>query len=95
MKIKLSDLRNVVRTIIESANEDYVVRGGSEVLARPAVGSPAEWNWITINKVTYFNKNELRKEPRGSMDRQFYVFERDGQLYSVPAACMYSVPTVK
>lgn len=88
-------LKSLIKEVLvtESRNE-YVVRGGSEILTRMDSETPRDWKWETFPKVLYFSKEELVKKPRGPQDHQNYVFKRDGKLYAVDSRRLYLQPDV-
>ncbi len=88
MKITLGELRSM----IEEVRDEYVVRGGSEILTRDVGSSPRDWQWEYFQKVLYFPKDSLIKKPRGPTDLQNYVFKKDGKLYAVDARRLFHAP---
>ncbi len=85
-------IQKMVTEVMQESRDDYVVRGGSEILVRGVEDSPKSWRWEYFPKVMYFQKHELVKKPRGPMDLQNYVFKRDGMLYAVDARRLYAQP---
>lgn len=92
MKITIGELRAVIREALVESRDEYVVRGGSEILTRDVDSSPRDWQWEYFQKVLYFPKSSLIKKPRGPTDLQNYVFKKDGKLYAIDARRIYYMP---
>jgi len=92
MKITLGDLKTVIQEALVETRNEYVVRGGSEILVRREDEPKNAWRWETFPKVLYFSPSELVRKPRGPTDLQNYVFKRDGMLYAVDARRFYLMP---
>lgn len=82
----------MISEALREAREEYVVRGGSEILIRGVEEPKNSWRWETFPKVLYFDKSELVRKPRGPTDLQNYVFKRDNVLYAVDARRLFAKP---
>ena len=87
MRISMNELR----ALIESRN-DYVVRGGRELLTKGADEPPTAWRWQYFQKVTYFTPDELVKSPKGMQDRQVWVFKCDDMMFAVAERDFFTRP---
>lgn len=73
---------NELRSLLESSN-DFVVRGGRELLTKGADELSAAWRWQYFQKVLYFTSDELVKAPKSPQDRQVWVFKRDDMMFAI------------
>jgi hypothetical protein len=92
MKMNLGMLRIMISEALREAREEYVVRGGSEILVRGVDEPKNAWRWETFPKVLYFGKHELVRKPRGPTDLQNYVFKKDNMLYAVDSRRLFASP---
>ena len=88
--VTVRDIRHILH---EAARDEYVVRGGRELLSRGVDESPKDWRWVRVDKVTYFSEDELVSKPRSLTDRQVWVFKRGDRLFAVDERDFFSRPT--
>lgn len=72
----------------------YVVRGGSPVLVRSADGGHDDWQWETLDKVTYFPVEScvLTPDSPNRRNRDSYTFLENGKLIDVKEQFIYAKP---
>jgi hypothetical protein len=87
MRISISELR----TLLESSDE-FVVRGGRELLVKGVGEPPDAWRWKYFQKALYFTKDELVRAPGGHMGRQVWEFKRDGMMIAVAERDFFTRP---
>jgi len=87
MRISMSELH----TLIESRN-DYVVRGGRELLTKGVAEPSYAWHWEHFQKMLYFTPDELVSSPNSPSGRQVWVFKRDEMMFAVSERDFFTRP---
>lgn len=85
-------IKSVISEVLNETRDDYIVRGGSEILVRGVDEPKNSWRWETFPKVLYFGKEQLVRKPRGPTDLQNYVFKKNNMLYAVDSRRLYASP---
>ncbi len=92
MKICVGDLRRIIR---EAAGNEWIVRGGQQLLFRRVDEPKDAWRYSVFPKVMYFSDVDIYMKPQRNVDRQNWTFRYGEFLVSVDEDQFYKKPDVQ
>lgn len=67
----------------QTRDDPWIVKAGSTVLTRGTNEPTSAWRHERLDKVTYFDQDELIARPKRSVDSQIYVFKKGNKVYAI------------